>query len=69
MHASGQCVHEGCHADAPWDRLEGQIWLGSARFRDRMAAFIPTQSLDNVPAFQVRPNRPGVDDIIRRSAA
>ncbi len=64
MHAYGQFGHEGCHADAPWDRLEGQIWLGSARSRYRMAACMPTPSLDHVPACHVRPNRPGVDDII-----
>jgi len=69
MHASGQCVQEGCHADAPWDRLEGHIWLGSARCRDRMAACMPTQSLDHVPACHVRPNRPGVDDSITAVSA
>ena len=64
MHAYGQFVQDGCHAEAPWDRLEGHIWLGSARCRDRMAACMPTPSLDHVPACHVRPNRPGVDDIL-----
>ncbi len=64
MHASCQFVHDGCHADTPWDRLEGHIWLGSARVRDRMAACMPTPSLDHVPACHVRPNHPGVDDSI-----
>ena len=69
MHASGPFGHEGCHAETPWDRLEGHIWLGSARCRDRMAACMPTPSLDHVPACHVRPNRPGVDDIITAVSA
>lgn len=57
-------VQEGIEADSPWTRLEGQMWLGSAAFRERMAALIPTRSLDNVPACQTRPDRPSADDIL-----
>ncbi len=64
IHAYCQFVHDGVEAQSPWDRLEGQIWLGSARFRERLAALIPTQSPDHVPACQVRPGRPRADDII-----
>ncbi len=57
-------VQDGLKASSPWDVLEGQIWLGSEPFRSRMAAIIPTDSLDNVPACQTRSVRPSAEEIV-----
>ena len=57
-------VTDGLGAESPWGGLEGQIWLGSERFRERMAALIPEALLDNVPVYQTCPVRPSVGQVM-----
>jgi putative transposase len=51
-------VREGMDQGSPWDKLRGQIWLGSETFLKRMERLADGKSVANVPRAQQRPTRP-----------
>jgi REP element-mobilizing transposase RayT len=61
-------VAAGIDADSPWQELRGQIWLGSDRFRERMARMLEGQDLEAVPSAQTHPERPVVSEVLARVA-
>lgn len=55
---------------SPWGHLEGQIFLGSPKFRARVAARIRQVPVgDDVPRCQLRVGRPPLDWIVRAVGA
>jgi len=63
--AYARFVADGLNASSPWGELQGQIWLGSERFREQMQQKIPQSGVADIPKAQLQPNRPGADDILR----
>jgi REP-associated tyrosine transposase len=51
-------VREGMDQGSPWDKLKGQIWLGSDAFFKRMERLAEGKTMANVPRAQQRPTRP-----------
>ncbi|MFQ5788603.1 MAG: transposase [Thermodesulfobacteriota bacterium] len=57
-------IEEGFGVPSPWDRLKGQIWLGSDAFLEKMDSLIRRDNLDEVPLSQTVPTRPTKFEII-----
>ena len=57
-------VAQGIGQAAPWENLKGQIWLGSAKFLERMERLTQGKALRNVPRLQQRPARPTPEAIM-----
>jgi len=58
-------VREGVHADSPWRRLRGQIYLGDDQFIGHAQYMIDCQHLDNdIPSAQKHPARPVADEVL-----
>ncbi len=51
-------VAQGLGQASPWDNLQGQIWLGSAAFLNRMGQLAQAVPMANVPQRQRHPARP-----------
>lgn len=64
-----QFVTQGIGTPSPWPQITGQIFLGSAAFRERMAALLPPTNLANVPHAQTDPTRLKAEEILERVAA
>ena len=64
-----QFVADGVGRPSPWSQITGQIFLGSAAFRERMAALLPEQRPANVPLAQIDPMRLDPSEIMNRVAA
>ncbi|SCZ65157.1 REP-associated tyrosine transposase [Thiohalomonas denitrificans] len=56
-------VGKGTNA-RPWDDLRGQVWLGSAKFRERMEQLAREQPCDEIPKRQLERPRPTKSDIL-----
>jgi len=49
-------VTEGMHADSPWSKLKGQVFLGDDQFIERMQTHLQTSKEDvQIPIAQRRP--------------
>ena len=64
-----QFVADGVGRPSPWSQITGQIFLGSAAFRERMAALLPEPRPANVPLAQIDPMRLDPSEIMNRVAA
>lgn len=51
-------VADGVNSASPWNKLQGQIWLGGESFRERMQQYIPQQGVADIPREQLQPVRP-----------
>jgi len=56
--AYAKFVVDGINLASPWEVLQGQIWLGSESFRERMQQNVPRDGIENIPKTQLVPNRP-----------
>jgi len=62
-------VAQGVGQPSPWDRLQGQIWLGGATFLKRMERLAAAQPAPNVPRQQCRPAHPTAAAVTARVLA
>jgi REP element-mobilizing transposase RayT len=51
-------VLDGIGGPSPWEKIKGQIWLGSKEFLEDMDGRINKESINNVPITQTVPTRP-----------
>jgi len=56
-------VREGLGEHSPWEKLQGQIWLGGEAFLQRMQRLADGKALSNVPRAQQRPARPTAQQV------
>ncbi len=63
VRAYGRFVQEGLVRNSPWDRLQGQIWLGDEAFLKRMERLAAGKAPANVPRSQRHPARPNADAV------
>ena len=56
-------VQEGLVRNSPWNRLQGQIWLGDEAFLKRMQRLAAGKAPANVPRSQRHPARPNADAV------
>jgi putative transposase len=61
-------VAQGLKQPSPWEQLEGQIYLGSDDFRDRMQKQISGKVRRGVPRRQLGPRRPSIQAVLRAVA-
>lgn len=54
-------VRDGVGQAAPWQKLEGQVFLGSERFVEAMRSRLPDADLREVPRAQRRAKAPALD--------
>lgn len=57
-------VLEGVGGQSPWTKLQGQIWLGSREFLERMGKLVEKRDLEEVPWVQTFPERPTKSDVL-----
>lgn len=56
-------VERGLEQASPWDKLQGQIWLGDEPFLKRMQRLAEGKPVANVPRAHRYPARPNVEGI------
>ena len=56
-------VMDGIGKGSVWEDLKGQIYLGDERFLERMQDRVEGKQFRGVAKAQIRPKRPGVDEI------
>ena len=61
-------VMEGIGNESVWKDLRGQIYLGDERFLERMQDRVEGKAVSGIAKVQVRPVRPGVEEIKRAVA-
>lgn len=64
QNAYAKFVEEGLGRPSPWEKLRGQIYLGSAKFMEMMQKRVNNEDLTNVSRVQRQPSRPESDAII-----
>lgn len=62
--AYAKFVEEGIGKPSPWEKLRGQIYLGSEKFMEMMQERVDNEDLTNVSRAQRQPCRPEADTII-----
>ena len=62
--AYAKFVEEGIGKPSPWEKLRGQIYLGSEKFMEMMQERVDNEDLTNVSRAQRQPSRPEADAII-----
>ncbi len=62
--AYAKFVEEGLGRPSPWEKLRGQIYLGSEKFMEMMQKRVNNEDLTNVSMVQRQPSRPEADAII-----
>lgn len=58
-------VLEGIGKASPWEDVRGQIWLGRDAFLESVKQRIEKENISDVPAVQLRPDRPDGGSILR----
>jgi len=64
QNAYAKFVEEGLGRPSPWNKLRGQIYLGSAKFMEMIQKRVNNEDLTNVSRAQRQPSRPESDAII-----
>jgi REP element-mobilizing transposase RayT len=64
QNAYAKFVEEGLGRPSPWEKLRGQIYLGSEKFMEMMQKRVNNEELTNVSKAQRQPSRPEPDAII-----
>lgn len=59
-------VHQPIELRTPWDKVNGQIWLGADEFLQRMESLIEGKSVANVSQMHRRPARPNAERVTAR---
>jgi REP element-mobilizing transposase RayT len=59
-----QFVHQGLEGASPWAQLRGQVWLGSAEFRERMEKQLGDGESREIPRTQQRPTQPTKEEVL-----
>jgi len=65
VNAYRRFVLEGIGKASPWEDIRGQIWLGRDGFLESVRQRIEKENISNVPATQLRLDRPDSDSILR----
>jgi len=62
--AYSRFVADGMNRASPWNKLQGQIWLGGESFREQMQQYIPKQGVADIPREQLQPVRPDCGTVL-----
>ena len=58
-------VMDGVGKESVWEDLKGQIYLGDESFLERMQAKVEGKAVRGIAKAQIRPKRPGVEEIVK----
>lgn len=59
-------IQDGLDLSSPWQKLRGQIWLGSESFMEKMQQLIEDDLIEGIPSEQTNPARPTIEAIIEQ---
>ena len=66
--AYARFVAQGLMETSPWEKLRGQIYLGSEAFHDQMQKRLPGHVPKGISRSQLNPSRPGAQVVLRAVA-